>query len=243
LDVIGSTASDTLLTTGTAAVFGNTLISGAEMRYPASTAVTFLNASSGDDIDAVAGTVTLAGDPNLTSGGPSVFVNAGATVLFTGTQHLSALEHLSPVEPREWCRTAPPCWTPMRCPQPQVFQLAPAPPTAVTATYSGGGGSVNVSWTGGSGNQSYVVEEQLPGGQWTPVATIPRLGGIGRWAVFLSGQRNQQQRDLRGDRSNLRRAVVCLDTPRGPHKPAQPRLRRSRSPPPACRWEESARSL
>ena len=32
LDVIGSTASDTLLTTGTAAVFGNSLISGAEIR-------------------------------------------------------------------------------------------------------------------------------------------------------------------------------------------------------------------
>ena len=34
-------------------------------------------------------------DPGIITGGPSVIVNTGATVLFTGTQHLSALNILA----------------------------------------------------------------------------------------------------------------------------------------------------
>ena len=95
LNVTGSSASDTLFTTATEAVMDNAL-----MRHPSSTAVTFLNAGVGDVIAAVAGTVTVAGDLSNSgagspNGGPTVVVNTGATALFTGTQHLSALDVLS----------------------------------------------------------------------------------------------------------------------------------------------------
>ena len=68
--------ADTLITTATAAIFDN-----AEVRHPSTSAVTFVNANQNDTLAAIAGTVTLAGDPTITTGGPSVFVDTGATVL------------------------------------------------------------------------------------------------------------------------------------------------------------------
>jgi hypothetical protein len=104
IDVIGTAAAgtpDTLVTTTTAAVYVSTAGAGyqALLRYPASTAVTFESAGPGDQLVALAGTVTLAGDPSnagtgSTPAGPTVFVDESATVLFTGTQYLSALNIL-----------------------------------------------------------------------------------------------------------------------------------------------------
>jgi RHS repeat-associated protein len=89
LQITGGTGSDTLLTTATAAIFNNAVI-----RYAAGTAIKFLDAGPGDWVVATAGTVTIpADDPGAsTTAGPNILVATGATVLFDGSQRISALK-------------------------------------------------------------------------------------------------------------------------------------------------------
>ena len=96
--VVASSASDTLLTTAAGSVFmpGSNTFGQEVIRYPSTSAVTFEGAAVGDNLIAVSGTVTLAGDlanngQGSTAGGPTVTVNTFATALLTGNQHLSAL--------------------------------------------------------------------------------------------------------------------------------------------------------
>ncbi len=88
--VTGGDGADTLVATTTAATFGNSNISGSQIRYNPGTMVTFDNAGSGDVVIALTGNVTLAGDGSTP--GPTVLVGAGATAFFPGSITLSSLD-------------------------------------------------------------------------------------------------------------------------------------------------------
>ncbi len=89
VSVTGGDGDDTLITTTTTAIFGNSTISGSEIRFNPYTQLTFANAAAGDTVIALAGNVTISGDG--TTPGPQVVVDTGATAFLSGSITLSNL--------------------------------------------------------------------------------------------------------------------------------------------------------
>ncbi len=93
VDITGGNGADTLVTTATTAIFSNTAITSSEIRHPATSSISFLNAGTGDSVIALTGTVFVDGDPNAADG-PAVLVDTNAEVILSGSQHLAALDVL-----------------------------------------------------------------------------------------------------------------------------------------------------